>query len=76
MVKGLSYSSISEIFSRWAPAHERSTLISYGYTGAYIASSTTFPFCGYLAERWGWPMVFYVTGGHQNILFLLSSASE
>lgn len=24
--------------------------------------AATYPFCGYILERWGWPYVFYSTG--------------
>ncbi|XP_065208424.1 vesicular glutamate transporter 3-like isoform X2 [Planococcus citri] len=56
------YISTTEIFSRWIPKEERSTLISFSFNGTNVGLALTYPMCGYLAHIWGWQMVFYVTG--------------
>ncbi|XP_065208439.1 vesicular glutamate transporter 3-like [Planococcus citri] len=56
------YVSTTYISSRWFPKRERTTLISFAFNGTNFGVAVTYPFCGYLAKRWGWRMVFYVTG--------------
>ncbi|KAL6955765.1 hypothetical protein U1Q18_052022, partial [Sarracenia purpurea var. burkii] len=51
----------SQVFSRWFPVKERSTLIAFSFNGTNAGVAIVYPFCGYLAHKWGWPMVFYAT---------------
>ncbi|XP_065208413.1 sialin-like isoform X2 [Planococcus citri] len=57
------YVSTADIFARWFPKNERSTLISFSFNGTNVGVAVVYPFCGYLANTWGWQVVFYVTGG-------------
>ncbi|XP_065208438.1 vesicular glutamate transporter 1-like [Planococcus citri] len=54
--------SAAEIYSRWIPRKERSTLISFSYMGINFSSVISYPLFGYMADRLGWQMVFYVSG--------------
>ncbi|XP_065208430.1 vesicular glutamate transporter 3-like [Planococcus citri] len=54
--------SSSELISKWTPENEKSKLISYSTSGLNIGIAITHSFCAFLANGWGWPMIFYVTG--------------
>ncbi|XP_065225574.1 uncharacterized transporter slc-17.2-like [Planococcus citri] len=58
----LFYASTPEIYSRWFPKTERSTLIAIGYNGLNVGAALAYPLFGYIAHDWGWQMVFYVSG--------------
>ncbi|XP_065208380.1 sialin-like [Planococcus citri] len=62
VLDGFAYTSSAELLSRWAPVQERSTMMSMCFCGIYIGIAVTYPVCGFLADRWGWQMIFYVTG--------------
>lgn len=38
--------------------------------GSSIGVAITFPFCGFILEKWGWPYVFYITGVIGMVWFL------
>ncbi|XP_065208435.1 vesicular glutamate transporter 3-like [Planococcus citri] len=65
-ITGLSqtflYVSVIEMYSRWFPLQERSKLVSFSFNGSNVGVAIVYPFSGYLAHRWGWETVFYVTG--------------
>ncbi|XP_065221904.1 vesicular glutamate transporter 3-like isoform X2 [Planococcus citri] len=54
--------STAEMYSRWFPKKERSTLIAIGYNGVNVGAAIAYPLFGYIADKWGWQMVFYVSG--------------
>ncbi|XP_065225576.1 sodium-dependent phosphate transport protein 3-like isoform X2 [Planococcus citri] len=54
--------STSEVYSRWFPKKERTTLIAIGCDGANVGTTIAFPLFGFIAAEWGWQMVFYVSG--------------
>ncbi|XP_065208347.1 vesicular glutamate transporter 2-like [Planococcus citri] len=62
LTESIAYASTAEIVARWIPLKERSRLMSYSFSGIYVGSAVTYPVCGYIANRWGWPAVFYTTG--------------
>ncbi|XP_065225571.1 vesicular glutamate transporter 2.2-like isoform X2 [Planococcus citri] len=68
----LFYVGTSDIFSRWFPMKEMSALISFSFNGTNIGLAAVYPFCAYLAHKWGWQMVFYVTGFMGVIFAILS----
>ncbi|XP_065223016.1 vesicular glutamate transporter 3-like [Planococcus citri] len=67
----LFYASTSEVYSRWYPKKERSTLIAIGCNGANFGTAIAFPLFGFIAAEWGWQMVFYVSGVISIIISLL-----
>ncbi|XP_065208442.1 vesicular glutamate transporter 3-like [Planococcus citri] len=54
--------SSAEIFSRWFPRRERSTLISFCSNGGNVGMTVMYPLFGLIADRLGWQMVFYTSG--------------
>ncbi|XP_065208506.1 vesicular glutamate transporter 2-like isoform X2 [Planococcus citri] len=58
----ISYGSRSEVFQHWIPITERSRLMSLSFNGLFVGTTLVHLTCGIVAHKWGWPMVFYVTG--------------
>lgn len=62
LCQGVVYPSLHAIWSKWAPPMERSRLNSLAFAGNYVGTVTMMPVSSFLAEKYGWRMVFYVTG--------------
>lgn len=62
ILQAASFASMPEIWSKWSPPQERSTLVSYSFTGVYFGLTVSYPIAGFVAKAWGWPSIFYVTG--------------
>ncbi|XP_065208464.1 sialin-like isoform X2 [Planococcus citri] len=60
-----------EIFSRWVPQCERVSLMAFIYNGLSVGVMVVHPFCGLIAFKWGWPMIFYTTGSISIIMAFL-----
>lgn len=60
--KGVTYSSLYEMWSKWAPPYERSRMVVAAFTGNYIGIVVSLPVSGILAQTLGWESVFYVFG--------------
>ncbi|XP_065208437.1 sodium-dependent phosphate transport protein 3-like isoform X2 [Planococcus citri] len=60
--RAFSIVSSMELISKWTPQNEKSKLVSFTTSGLNIGISITHGFCAFLANGWGWPMIFYVTG--------------
>lgn len=58
----MTYPSLHAIWSNWAPSYERSQLNSFAFSGSYIGTVVMMPFLGWIAEKYGWEAVFYITG--------------
>ncbi|XP_065208445.1 vesicular glutamate transporter 1-like [Planococcus citri] len=56
------YASVAEIYSRWFPKKERPMLIAFCCVGTSVGVTVMNPLFGFIADRVGWQMVFYVTG--------------
>ncbi|XP_065208447.1 vesicular glutamate transporter 2-like isoform X2 [Planococcus citri] len=54
--------STAEIFTRWIPQSERSTLVSFSFNGANVGFAIAYPVLGFLAYNFGWQTIFYFTG--------------
>ncbi|XP_065208297.1 vesicular glutamate transporter 3-like [Planococcus citri] len=61
--EAIAFSSMSELWSKWSPPEERSRLVSYSFTGVYVGLTISYPISGFVAGIWGWPAIFYTTGG-------------
>jgi len=61
-----SYPSLHALIGRWAPKHERSTIVGIVWAGAYMGTTCAFPLAGALIETegafGGWRSVFYYSG--------------
>ncbi|CAO1314915.1 unnamed protein product [Diamesa tonsa] len=62
LFEGITYSSLFEMWSKWAPPLERSRMVTYASSGNYIGIVISMPVSGLLASTIGWESVFYVFG--------------
>lgn len=58
----MTYSSLYEMWSKWAPPYERSRMVVAAFTGNYVGIVVSLPISGILSQTWGWESVFYVFG--------------
>ncbi|XKL62488.1 hypothetical protein PGB90_002321 [Kerria lacca] len=63
LFEGCITSGYVELFVHWIPEEERSRSLTYAHIGSFFGAALNYPFSGYVANLWGWPAVFYVTGG-------------
>lgn len=66
LATGVSFPAVTSMWGRWAPALERSKLISLGTLGTMVGNIATFSTAGVLCENGfdnGWGSIFYITGG-------------
>ncbi|XP_014258795.1 sialin-like [Cimex lectularius] len=62
LFEGITFPSMHGVWSKWSPPEERSRLVAISYSGCYFGTVAALPLCGALAERLGWPSIFYVFG--------------
>ncbi|XP_065208493.1 vesicular glutamate transporter 3-like isoform X2 [Planococcus citri] len=60
--ESLAMVSILEVCSKWVPENEKSKLMSFTVNGLNVGAAVVHSLCAFLADRWGWPMIFYGTG--------------
>lgn len=60
--EGFTYPCIHAVWARWAPPLERSKLATLAFSGSYVGTVVALPVSGILAQKVGWPFVFYVFG--------------
>lgn len=46
------------------------TIITLVCTGSSVGTAITYPMCGFIIDRWGWELVFYVNGVLGTIWFV------
>ncbi|XP_065208487.1 vesicular glutamate transporter 3-like [Planococcus citri] len=63
--------SILEVCSKWIPENEKSKLMSYVVNGLNVGAAIVHGFCAFLADGWGWSMIFYGTGAVSVILSII-----
>ncbi|XP_054722802.1 sialin-like, partial [Uloborus diversus] len=63
LIHGMMYPGCYALLSRWAPAPERSTLLSVCVIGTHFGVVVGMPLTGYMSELRGWPSSFYLIGG-------------
>lgn len=68
-VGGMAWPSVHHLTAHWVPPNKRSKFIT-AYFGSSIGVALTFPFCGFILEKWGWSYVFYTTGMIGIVWFL------
>ncbi|XP_073992597.1 sialin-like isoform X2 [Rhodnius prolixus] len=62
LFEGVTFPAMHGVWSKWSPPEERSRLVAISYSGCYFGTVAALPLCGALAERLGWPSIFYVFG--------------
>uniref|UniRef100_A0A1B6MQM7 Sialin n=1 Tax=Graphocephala atropunctata TaxID=36148 RepID=A0A1B6MQM7_9HEMI len=60
--EGMAYPCIQEVWARWAPPQERTTMVSIALSGVPIGTVLGLQGSGFIADYLGWPYIFYVTG--------------
>lgn len=58
---GLTWPAMYALVGFWIPLAERSRFMS-SFQGFSIGIGLTYPLCGFIIDRFGWPYVFYTTG--------------
>uniref|UniRef100_A0A0A9W2P4 Sialin n=1 Tax=Lygus hesperus TaxID=30085 RepID=A0A0A9W2P4_LYGHE len=62
LFEGVTFPAMHGVWSKWSPPEERSRLVAISFSGCYFGTVAALPLCGALAERLGWPSIFYVFG--------------
>lgn len=60
--EGVTLPCVHDIWSRWAPPHERSRMATIALAGTYVGTVIAMPLSGILAKSVGWESLFYVFG--------------
>lgn len=58
-----SFPANAKIAAMWFPHHERARAIGAYSTGQYLVTGLMVPILGIVGVHYGWPAVFYVSGG-------------
>ena len=58
-----SFPANAKIAAMWFPHHERARAIGAYSTGQYLVTGLMVPVLSIVGARYGWPSVFYVSGG-------------
>jgi MFS family permease len=69
--ESVTFPATQVMFTRWFPAKERSFLVAFVNSGAYMGTAVAFPMSGFLINMHAgedgistsWPLVFYSFGG-------------
>lgn len=59
------------MWANWLPPAERSQLSAFAVSGTTFGAVFSMSTCGIMAERLGWPSVFYISGALGLIWFTL-----
>ncbi|KAM3956042.1 putative inorganic phosphate cotransporter [Aphomia sociella] len=66
VLQGLSqsfiYPSLHTLVAKWVPLEEKGRLGSIVYVGGQLGAAIQYMVAGFVADAWGWPGIFYVTG--------------
>ena len=60
--QGPTYPSMHSVWSKWAPAPERSRLATISFSGSYMGIVAALLFSGFITEIYGWAFIFYIFG--------------
>ncbi|XP_044597056.1 vesicular glutamate transporter 3-like, partial [Cotesia glomerata] len=69
--EGVTYPAIQSMWANWIPPAERSQLSAFAVSGSTFGAVFSMSTCGIMAERLGWPSVFYISGALGLIWFTL-----
>ncbi|XP_031777615.1 sialin-like isoform X4 [Nasonia vitripennis] len=71
LFEGVTYPAINALVANWAPPLERSRLATITFAGSFVGTVVAMPVCGLMAERLGWPSLFYVFGSTGFLWYLI-----
>ncbi|XP_037301999.1 putative inorganic phosphate cotransporter [Manduca sexta] len=60
LAQGFLFPAMHALIGKWVPLHEKSRLGTIIYSGAQLGTALQLIVSGFIAEAWGWPMIFYV----------------
>ncbi|XP_059615167.1 sialin-like [Phlebotomus argentipes] len=69
--EGVSYPSIQDVYSRWAPIYERTLISGIVHSGSQIGTFVSFLTSGIFAQYLGWESIFYVFGSIGCVWFIV-----
>lgn len=69
--QSFAYASVSQLWSRWAPPHERAKFISISLIGMYAGPIVSYLVAGWILSSWNWSTLFYVSGSHLDYFVML-----
>ncbi|XKL62489.1 hypothetical protein PGB90_002322 [Kerria lacca] len=67
--EGFITSGCVQLFIHWIPPEERSRSMVFVQVGGFFGAIVNYPLCGYIANSFGWPGIFYVSA--KNVNFVL-----
>ncbi|KAJ8981707.1 hypothetical protein NQ317_017751 [Molorchus minor] len=59
LLLGFTWPAMHNMTARWIPPNERSNC---QFSGSSVGAALTYPVYGFIIDRWGWELVFYVSG--------------
>ncbi|XP_072948845.1 uncharacterized protein [Epargyreus clarus] len=62
LTQGVIYPSMHYLISKWVPLEEKSRVTSFTFAGAQFGIASQLIVSGYIANYWGWPVIFYING--------------
>lgn len=68
--QSFSAAAFLNIFTRWAPPHELSRLVTFGFAGIYAGTALNYSLCGFLAQHYGVDSIFFVTGKVSSMILV------
>lgn len=72
-LKGIAFPAMHAIWASWVPPLERSKLAAIALSGNYFGAIFAMPICALMAERLGWPFLFYACGTFGLVWFAVWS---
>jgi len=61
--EAVTYPCLHAILASWIPKYERSWGLTVVWSGAYVGTVVTDVVAPIIIRKWGWPYVFYTSGG-------------
>ncbi|XP_028173068.1 putative inorganic phosphate cotransporter isoform X3 [Ostrinia furnacalis] len=62
LTQGVVFPSVHNMLGKWVPVAEKSRLGTFAYAGSSLGTALQLMFSGFIAEYWGWPMIFHSVG--------------
>ena len=60
--QGLTFTSQTSLWSRWAPVNERTILVGISQMACYLGTLACNALSGLIADQLGWQWIFYIYG--------------
>ncbi|XP_072948727.1 putative inorganic phosphate cotransporter [Epargyreus clarus] len=60
--QGAIFPSMHYLISKWVPLEEKGRMSSFIFAGGQFGTAGQLIVSGYIADYWGWPVIFYLNG--------------